>query len=49
MVKTVLILVLGILIGHFGPMVCFHWTMHSSATVLHASGKILDTTSRLLK
>jgi hypothetical protein len=49
MVKALLILTLGIVIGHFGPMVCFHWTMHSSAKVLHASGKIIDTTSGLLK
>ena len=49
MAKYLLVLTLGIVIGHFGPIASARWTMHSSATVLHASGKILDTTSRLLK
>jgi hypothetical protein len=49
MVKAILILALGIIIGHFGPIASARWTMHSSAKVLHASGKLIDTTSGLLK
>ncbi len=47
--KYILVLILGLLLGHFGPIYCLKWTAKTSSTVLHTSGKALDTANKMLK
>ena len=49
MFKIIAIFALGMVVGHFGPIYCVKWTAHSTATVLHTTGKALDTANKMIK
>jgi len=49
MIKLVLVGVVCLLIGHFGPAASAKWVVRASSTGLHGAGKALDTVSSLAK
>jgi hypothetical protein len=48
MVKTILVLALGIAIGHYGPVGFAKLTMHATTTVLQASGNVVAGANNLI-
>ena len=46
MVKFIIGLVLGLVIGHFGPMNCFKKTASVTASVMHGTGNVVGTVAK---
>lgn len=44
--KIIIALVVGIIIGHFGPIVVAHTVANGTAKVLTTTGKALDTVNK---
>jgi hypothetical protein len=47
--KYVAVLVLGLVIGHFGPIVSARWTMNKVSSGFHFAGKGLQVAGNFLK
>ena len=48
MIKMILVLALGIAIGHYGPIGFAKITMHATTSVLHASGNLVAGANNLI-
>jgi hypothetical protein len=49
MVKFIVALVLGIVIGHFGPIYVGKMTLHGTSFAMASGAKILDSANKMVK
>lgn len=47
--KTLIVLVIGILIGHFGPITVTKFLANGTSKVLVASGKVVDSANKMVR
>jgi hypothetical protein len=47
--KTAIVLIIGIVIGHFGPITVTKFLANGTSKVLVTSGKVVDSANKMLK